>query len=152
MAAKLIGCRGYTLAEILLSISLLTIVLLTLLGLCLRTLQSSRKSIDTGAGQIVADQALEQLAFAAESSATAPVWLAPSSVTVAYSTDTVTVQGTSFEVTTYAADVVASAAPFFVPGKRLRQLTTRVIWKDLAQGKMGYGRLNAQASRLVHEP
>jgi len=149
MAAILKKVGGFTVAEILLAIALIAVTLLTIMGLCLRTLQSNRKTIDTGAGQMVADQVLEQVADAAEASKTAAVWATNSAVN-AYSSDPVTIQGTTFQVTTYATDVVAT--PAFAAGKRLKRLTTRVIWKDLAQGKMGYGNLRAQASRLVHEP
>ena len=151
MVAILSRRRGFTVAEVLLAILLIAVSLLTLLGLSLRTLQANRKTIDTGSGQMVAEQLIEEIAHSAEISKTAPVWAVNSAV-VAYSTDVVVIQGTPFEATTYAVDVVASSPPLFAATKRLKKLTTEVIWKDLAQGKMGYGQLHARASRLVNEP
>jgi len=148
MASKLTSRGGFTVAEVVLALALVSVTVLTLMGLCLRTLQANRKNVDTGMGQLVAEQAIEQIAMSAEASATAPVWASNSAV-VAYSSDTVQVAGTTFQVTTYATDV---APTVFVATKRLKRLQTRVVWKDLQQGKMGYGNLRAESTRLVHEP
>ena len=50
---------GFSIAEVLLSLGLLTVVLLTLLGLATQALHTNRKNLDTAAGQLVADQALD---------------------------------------------------------------------------------------------
>lgn len=144
---------GFTVAEVLVALTLIVIALLALMGLALRSLQSSRKANDTVAGQLVAEQVLEQLAQQAESSSTAAVWAHTASTPFQ---NTVVTQGvppqtTAFNVTLYATDVPASGASF-VSGKKLKCLEAWVRWQDAPTGKGGYGLLQVRASRLVHQP
>lgn len=139
-------CRtGFTIAEVLLSLGLLTVVLLTLLGLATQALQSNRKNLDTAAGQLVADQALERAAYDAEQSASAAIW-SINSLTVPVSTTTVTMGSVPYNVTLYANDSLA------VAGRRLKRIRARVVWADAPSGKAGQGQLRVEAARLVHEP
>lgn len=144
MVRKLIRA-GFTIAEVLLSLGLLTVVLLTLLGLATQALQSNRKNLDTAAGQLVADQALERIVYDAEQSASAAVW-GINSLTVPMSSTIVTMGSTPYNVTLYANDSLA------VAGRRLKRVRATVIWADAPNGKAGQGRLQVEAARLVHEP
>jgi Tfp pilus assembly protein PilV len=148
MVARL---RGFTVAEVVLALALISVTVLTLLGLCLRTLQASRKTIDTGSGQMVLEQALEAVAQAAESSDAAAVW-ASNSATTPYSSDPVLLNDVTYLVSVYATDVVAASGLPFAADKRLKLLRATVEWRDLPQGRMGYGLLRASSTRLVHEP
>ena len=150
MDPTVIRRRGFSLAEILLALGLITIVVLTLLALSLQSLKTNQKINDTTAGQLVAEQVLERIAYQAESSNTAAVWpinnpLAP------YSADQVTVGDSVFNVTVYATDVTDSSGLMIAP-KRLKELDATVIWQNDQQGKAGQGNLRIQATRLVHEP
>lgn len=136
---------GFTIAEVLLSLGFLTVVLLTLLGLATQALQSNRKNLDTAAGQLVADQALERITYDAEQSASATVW-GVNSLTVPMSSTIVTMGSIPYEVTLYANDSLT------VAGKRLKRIRARVIWADAPNGKAGQGQLKVEAARLVHEP
>lgn len=136
---------GFTIAEILLSLGFLAVVLLTLLGLATQALQSNRKNLDTAAGQLVADQALERAAYDAEQSASAAIW-SINSLTVPVSSTTVTMGSVPYGVTLYANDSLV------VAGKRLKRIRARVIWADAPDGKAGQGQLKVEAARLIHEP
>ena len=136
---------GFTIAEILLSLGLLAVVLLTLLGLATQALQSNRKNLDTAGGQLVADQALERAVYDAEQSSSAPVW-AVNSLTVPMSTTIVTLGTTPYSVTLYANDSLTVAS------KRLKRIRARVVWADAPNGKAGQGQFQVEAARLVHEP
>ncbi len=136
---------GFTIAEVLLSLGFLTVVLLTLLGLATQALQSNRKNLDTAAGQLVADQALERAAYDAEQSASASIW-SVNSLTVPMSSTTVTMGTIPYAVTLYANDSLT------VAGKRLKRIRVRVLWADAPNGKPGQGQLKVEAARLVHEP
>lgn len=145
MAGKVTSQRGFTVAEILLALALISIVILTLLGLSIRSLQVNRKNLDTAVGQLVANQALERLVYEAEHDSTAPVW-ASNSTTIPFSNTQVTMGDTPFNVTIFASDALSA------PGPRLKQLKSRVVWSDTPQGKAGQGILRVEATRLVHEP
>jgi len=137
--------KGFTIAEILLSLGMLAVVLLTLLGLATQALQSNRKNLDTAGGQLVADQALERACYDAEQSSSAPVW-AVNSLTVPMSTTTVTLGTTPYNVTLYANDSLTVAT------KRLKRIRAHVVWADAPNGKAGQGQFRVEAARLVHEP
>lgn len=140
---------GFTVAEVLLALALTVVALLALLGLSLRSLQSSRKANDTLGGQLVAEQALERLAQQAEQAATAPVW--SHALSTPYQNVVLTQASTAFNVTVYASDVPVSGSSF-VGGKKLKCLEAWVRWQDAPNGKSGYGVLQVRASRLVHQP
>ncbi len=137
--------KGFTIAEILLSLGLLAVVLLTLLGLATQALQSNRKNLDTAGGQLVADQALERAVYDAEQSSSAPVW-AINSTTVPMSTTTVTLGTTPYSVTLYANDSLTGTTG------RLKRIRASVVWADAPNGKAGQGQFRVEAARLVHEP
>jgi Tfp pilus assembly protein PilV len=151
LVAGLIRGRGFSLAEVVLALALIAVTVLTLLGLSLRTLQANRKVIDTGAGQMVLEQALEQMAHEAESSDSVALW-SHNSLTVAYSSDPITLGNITYLVSIYAHDLTAASGTPFASDKRLKLLQGSVVWRDLQQGRSGYGQLRAQSSRLVHEP
>ena len=138
------GRRAFSVAEIILALAMISVAVLTLLGLSLRSLQSSRKVLDTSSGQLVAEQVLERLVYEAERNSTALIW---TSISTPYQQDTVTMGQTVFNVTVYVTDVAGFVAP-----KRLRKLDSTVIWQDAPQGKAGQGRLKIEATRLLHEP
>jgi len=137
-------------AEVLLALALLVVAVLALLGLSLQTMKTNQKINDTTAGQLVGEQALERIAYQAESSGTAAVWSSNSLITP-YSMDQVTQGDTVFNVTVYAVDVVDSP-PTFTAGHRLKQIESTVIWQNAPTGKVSQGRMNIHAMRLVHEP
>lgn len=148
MAARL---RGFTVAEVVLALALISVTVLTLLGLCLRTLQASRKTIDTGSGQMVLEQALEAVAQAAEKSDSAAVW-GTNSASLPYSSDAILLNQTTYQVTVYATDVAVTSGVPFAADKRLKLLRATAVWRDQQQGRMGYGVFRASSTRLVHEP
>jgi len=139
------GKVAFTLAEILLALGLISIVILTILGLSIRSLHVNRKNMDTTVGQMVANQALERLVYEAEHDSTAPVW-ANNSATIPFSNTQVTMGDTAFNVSIFASDALST------PGSRLKRLKSQVIWSDAPQGKVGKGVLRVEATRLVHEP
>lgn len=149
MEAALNRLRGFTIAEVLLALGLVTVAVLALLGLSLRSLQANRKVNDTLSGQLVADQAVERIVYQAESSASDPVW--SHAVPAPYQSTTVTQGDSVFNVTVYATDVNDTGGGF-IAGKRLKLLEAEVTWQDAPNGKAGQGRLQVRTSRLVHEP
>jgi Tfp pilus assembly protein PilV len=145
--------RGFTVAEILLALALISVVVLTLLGLALHSMTAGRKTRDLSAGQMVAEQVLERLVYDAESHNTdtdkAALWshADPNQI---YAQTQVTVEPSVFNVTTYVSDV--NAAEFSpLQKKRLKRIQCVVVWQDAPEGKAGYGRLEVRATRLLHE-
>ncbi|MBT9582949.1 hypothetical protein IV102_06340 [bacterium] len=143
--------QGFTVAEILLALALISVVVLTLIGLSLYSLNANRKSRDVSAGQLVAEQVLERLVYEADTSPASPIW-AQNSQSVAYAEQQVTVEPSVFNVTTYVSNVNDQAGTIFVAGRRLKRLEALVVWQDAQAGKSGYGRLSVRATRLVNEP
>lgn len=151
MDAALTRKGGFTLAEILLSLSLITIVVLALLGLSIRSLKGTQKSEDLTVGQLVAEQHIERLIYEAETNATSPFW-AHNNPSAPYSTQTVDSNGSKFQLSIYISDVSASVDGGFSVGRRLKLVQGDVTWHDAPQGKRDLGILNIRVSRMVHEP
>lgn len=142
--------RGFTVAEVLLALALITIAVLTLLGLSLYSLNASRKSRDVTAGQMVAEQTLERLVYEADTNPASTLW-SQNSQTVPYQQQQVTMEPSVFNVTVFVSNVVDTGGQF-VAGSRLKRLESLVVWQDAQNGKSGYGQLRVRATRLVHEP
>jgi type II secretory pathway pseudopilin PulG len=144
---------AFTLAEVLLALALVTIVLLSVVGLALNAMSAMSKSVDVSAGLNVAEQEIERLAYDAENAPTAAFWTFSNQVNT-YSTGQVVVGASRFSTATYVTDVADSGGNFVVAGKRLKQVKAVVVWSDAgADGKKaGKGTLRATAARLVHEP
>lgn len=144
---------AFTLAEVLLALALVTIVLLSVVGLALNAMSAMSKSVDVSAGISVAEQQIERLAYDAESAPSSAFWTFNNQVNT-YSTGQVTVGASRFNTATYVSDVADSGGNFVVSGKRLKQVKTVVIWSDAGPDgkKAGKGTLRASAARLVHEP
>jgi Tfp pilus assembly protein PilV len=133
--------KGFTVAEILLALLLISVAILTLMALSLQSLSASRKSQDTLAGQLVAEQVLEKLVHDVETAtSTSPFWAAPEGI---YQNQVITQGSTSFNVTLAVSNIT---------GQRLRLLQADVYWQDAPQGKARQGQLRVTSSRLIHEP
>lgn len=139
--------RGFTIAEILLALALITVVILTLLGLSIQSLVVGQKSQDLVGGQLVAEQVTERLVYGAESNPAAALW--GHNLATHYAQETVTLGPTVFNVTTYVNDV---APTDFAINRRLKRLESVVIWQEAQQGKKNAGRLEIRTTRLLHEP
>lgn len=139
--------RGFSVAEVILSLALITVVVLGLIGVSLYSMSASRKSRDLTAGLMVAEQVIERLVYDAESNAGAALWTANSAT--AYQQQTVSMSGSAFNVTVYVSDVSPGV---FGAGTRLKKLDGLVVWQDAPQGKARQGRLQVRTSRLLHEP
>lgn len=134
--------KGFTVAEILLALLLISVAILTLMGLSLQSLSASRKSQDTLAGQLVAEQVLEKLVHDVETATSAsPFWAAVEGV---YQNQVIAQGSTSFNVTLSVTNVTGQP--------RLRLLEADVRWQDAPQGKARQGQLRVTSSRLIHEP
>ena len=140
--------KGFTLAEVLLALLLISVAILTLLALSLQTLSASRKNVDTMGGQLVAEQVLEKLANVAEITPESPLWYASDPLTP-YRNDILTQGDTAYNVSIYISDV-AGFPP--TPGQRLKLLQADVVWQDQPQGKARQGTLRISTSRLLREP
>lgn len=145
----MISRRAFTLAEVLLALALITVALLSLIGLCVQALHTGSKSADLSVGVMLAEQEVERLAYAAENAPGSAFWTTNSATTV-YASQTVTVGNGSFDTSLYVTDVGGVFAP---PAKRLKQIHSVVTWTDAgSNGRPGQGRLRATAVRLLHEP
>ena len=132
-------------AEGLLALALITITILALLGVCIYSLSADRKSRDVVGGQMVAEQALERLVYAAESNPGAPFWGHNDAFNV-YEQQVVTLTPTDYSVVTYVTDVGG-----FPVGGRLKLVDCQVSWQGVPQGKVRQGQLRVRTSRLLHE-
>ncbi|MBT9582095.1 hypothetical protein IV102_02030 [bacterium] len=135
-------------AEVLVALSLITFVVLGLLGVSLYSMSAGRKSRDLTAGLMIAEQALERLAYEADSTPGAAVWTTDNQTT-AYQQQVVTMNPSVFNVTIYVSDV---APAMFGANNRLKQLESLVVWQDAPQGKAKQGQLRVRTARLLHEP
>lgn len=139
---------AFTLAEVIISLALTVIVVLTLLGLGLTALQGNRKSTDLVAGQMAAEQELRELLYDAKANATAPLW-SVNSRTAPYQVDPLTLSGTTYKIYTYASDVTIVPPPY----RGLKKVECIATWWDAPSGaRTGYGVLQASASQFVNVP
>lgn len=131
------------------AVGLIAIVILSLLGLAIRSAGANQKSSDTAAGALVAEQALERLAYAAENTGAGSFWSTSPGL---YSDDQITLGASTFRIRITQAAVLDVDGQFAATGHRLRRLNATVEWTGPAQGKTGKGALRVLATRLVHEP
>lgn len=137
--------RGFSVAEVLLALALITVTILALLGVSIYSLSADRKSRDLVAGQMVAEQALERLVYSVENNADAGLWY-QNDATTTYAQEVVTLTPTDYRVSTYVTDYGG-----YPIGRRLKLVECLVTWEGAPQGKVRQGRLQVRTSRLVHE-
>ena len=137
--------RGFSVAEVLLALALITVTILALLGVSIYSLSADRKGRDLVAGQMVAEQALERIVYAAESNADAGLWYQNDAVAT-YASQVVTLTPTDYRVATYVTDLGG-----YPIGRRLKLVECLVTWEAAPQGKVRQGRLQVRGNRLLHE-
>lgn len=144
MATAIARQQGFSVAEVLLAMALITVTLLALIGVSIFSLSVDRKSRDLVAGQMVAEQAVDRLVYAAESNPAASFWAHEVGLGL-YEQQVVTLTPTDYQVTMYVADLG------FPAPRRLKQIDCEVTWQGVPQGKVRQGQLRIRASRLIHE-
>lgn len=151
--------RGFSLAEVLLSIGTLVLVILTVLALTIALNRGSRKSSDVSAAQYVADQVFNLVVETAQrdnGSLHKNFW-DPDNVTLSgsvksnsseffYKLDAATVKDTG-------GQVLHNPATSSLANNRLKFVQIEVHWwsPSSTTTRSGYGKLTTVSTRLVRE-
>jgi Tfp pilus assembly protein PilV len=147
--------KAFTLAELLLAVGLISIVVLTVLGLGISVLSGTRKSIDTTVGQQIAEAELQRSIYQAEDSSSDPLWSA-SSPSDSFQNYTIAVKSTSYAVALYAQDLYDSSTGLALGNStfnKSKKVDARVTWWNTGGvGRTGYGLLQASASQVIDGP
>lgn len=135
--------RGATLAEVILSLGLCVVVVLSAVQLALVALKANTKSLDEVSADGLAQQTAENFIYALPS-ASSSFWTA-TTFTSPYQQDVVTVGQQDFQRAVYVTDYGA-----VTPG--LRSVRVRVSWGSGANGRAGLGTQISEVNRLVSPP
>lgn len=145
--------RGFSLAELILAMGTLAVCVLTILVLVVSLTRTSRKSVDTSVAHLAAEQILTQLTYDAQWNDHAAFWDTPNHTP--YRQGQVIVNRTDY---TYELDAIEVRDTSSVPignglgFNRLKLVTLRLSWwNGDSQNRAGYGRLNTEVKRIVHE-
>jgi Tfp pilus assembly protein PilV len=145
--------RAFSVAELLISLTLMAVAILTVIGLTVTNMKVSRKATDTTTASLVAKTELERTILVGMSDAA--FW--DNEHTVApYADGTVVIDNTSFDFQVFASTVMDGADPLGTSNgdteNRLKKVDIVVYWWDSeSQDHQGYGRLEVHQSRLVAE-
>ncbi|ODT74143.1 hypothetical protein ABS71_06015 [bacterium SCN 62-11] len=135
--------RGATLAEVILSLGLCVVVVLSAVQLALVALHANSKSLDEVSADGLAQQTAESFVYALPP-ASAGFWTATSFASP-YQQDSVTLGQQSYQRVIYVSDYGG-----VTPG--LRSLRVRISWDNGAAGRAGLGTQIAEVNRLVSPP
>ncbi len=154
MTVKLrIEKRGFSVAELLLSLGFITTVILSVIGLTTTIHRTGQESADRISASIVADSEIQRVIAAAQ--ADDNFWDFDHTATP-YTTGSVIVDRTEFRYEVTATTVMDGVDELGTSGglsqNRLKKVNIVVNWWDSETTEHnGYGKLEFKASRLVSE-
>lgn len=132
---------GLTLAEVLLSLGMCAVVILSAVALSISALRSNEKSSDVLAANSLAAQKLEEFVYALPPAA--HPWWSQTSYTSPYAQDVVQLGPTRFTSTLYLHSL-ATVTPGMV------RAVVNVTWKSAEEGQAGQGIQVAEVARLLY--
>jgi len=135
--------RGLTLAEILLSLALCVVAVLSAIALAIASLRANTKSSDTLVAQGRASQVLEEFVYQLPPS-TDSFW-ATTTFATPYQQDITSIGGKPFQARLYLTSLAATA-----PG--LLRCVVNVTWQSAHTGQAGQGIQVAEVTRLLYAP
>ena len=135
--------RGATLAEVILSLGLCVVVVLSAVQLAMVSLRANSKSLDEVAADGLAQQTAENFIYALPP-ASATFWTA-TSFSTPYQQDTVSLGQQDYQRAVYVTDYGS-----VTPG--LRSVRVRISWGNGAAGRAGQGKQVSEVHRLVAPP
>ncbi len=135
--------RGATLAEVVLSLGLCVVVVLSAVQLALVALKANSKSLDEVSADGLAQQTAENFIYALPP-ASSTFWTATSFASP-YQQDSLTVGQQDFQRAIYVTDYGT-----VTPG--LRSVRVRISWGNGANGRAGMGVQISEVNRLVSPP
>lgn len=151
-------CTGFTLAEVLVSLLILSVAILALMALILSTLRAGQKSSDRPVGLLAADSALDywlsevKVNYPNEPAAT--FWNTTNSVSTPWRSGKVNINNTEFIYSLYAENIdlqPSTGKTLTIAGvpNRLKKVDVVVWWWD--GQRQGYGQLRCSKSKVVNE-
>lgn len=145
--------KAFSLAELVLATGTIAACILTLMVLVLSLSRSSRKSVNTSAAELAADQILTRILYQADWNDHANFWDTPNHSP--YRSGSYSLNRTDFSYTLDASEVRDTSSTAVGAGQtqnRLKMVNLRVTWWDGNSGpRAGTGKLSTQVQRLVHE-
>lgn len=153
---------GFTVAEVLLTLALMTMAILALMGLSFSSLKATTKSADVTRGVQVAQQYLDRIieqALADQPAGMRASFFDQDIPGQPWRTVDIPLGQTRFTVKLFVQTVQDSSTGASLggaagAGNRLKKVDAVVSWWDgdgQSQGRAGYGRLQTQLSQLVSE-
>jgi Tfp pilus assembly protein PilV len=145
--------RGFSIAELLLSMVILSVITLGVLGLTSTILQTGQEAADTSVGVAVAEAEIQRVISAAQGD---PDFWDLDHLVTPYATSSVVADGTAFECEIRAATVmdngISLGSSSGLVENRLKKVDIVVTWWDSSTTEhQGYGKLETRLSRLVSE-
>ena len=132
---------AFSLAEIILSLGLCVVAVLSAIALGISASQSNQKLTDQAIATGLANQEMNQLIYALPAS-TDPFWNL-TTFGSPYESDTVQLGRMPFQVSIFLQDLSSM-------GSGMRMALVNVSWDSGVQGRTGYGMQSVQASRLIY--
>jgi prepilin-type N-terminal cleavage/methylation domain-containing protein len=150
--------RGFSLAELLVALTLFAVAILAVIALSLSVARGNQEGFDTSVGSVVTvqlvDSLIDQLRVDEPAGVYDDFWDNDYSTTP-FSSGSVVNNGTEFDFTILAKTVVDSSGTEIgsaVNGNRLKKVDIAVYWwKSDTQVRQGYGELRVVNSRLISE-
>lgn len=145
--------RGFSLAELLLSLGFIAIGVLTMIGLAVTSMRAGREATDSTTAVLVAQTELERNILAAQSD---PNFWDNDHLATPYRSDSVIVDKTKFDYSIFAVTVMDGTDELGTSQgddeNRLKKVDIVVNWWDSGtQERQGYGKLEVRQTRLVAE-
>jgi Tfp pilus assembly protein PilV len=147
--------RGFSVAELLLSLGFIAVAILTVLGLTATSLQAGREATDATTAALVAQTQLEKAIRTGKDDMV--FWnVDHTAVPYAPGSGLVSVDGTTFEYEVFAETVKdtggSDVGTTVEAQNRLKKVDIVVHWWDSdSQERQGYGKLEVRQTRLVAE-
>ncbi len=153
------SARGFSLAELILSIGLFSLAVLALLGLSLSILRTDSKALERSAGTLIADQLLQRTLAQLrndEPLGSRGAFFGGDHSKAPWSEGTIQNDQTEFSYKLYSRPVLDRATGAELsessPGNRLRKVEIHVWWaSEEGQARQGSGFLEVWTTRLVSE-
>ncbi len=145
--------QGFSLAELILAIGTLAACILTVLVMVVALTRSSRKTVDTSVAQQAAEQVLTRIVYDAQWNDHVNFWYTPDHTPYRQGTHTVNRTEYSYQLdASTIEDTASNAIGAQLNMNRIKMVTLRLSWwGGETQNRAGYGKLNLEVKRVVHE-
>lgn len=155
--SELLNRRAFSLVEVLISLAIMSLALLTLVGVLVSGMKAQDKTDTATAGQALANQLLDRTLWQLANTHDTQFWTGefPADTdSLPFAQDDVTVGRTVYHYAIFAEYVVLNGERMDSDGNKngLKRIQVRVWWSpEKSRVKAGVGKLEVSATRIVNE-